>query len=170
MAMRAQQLSLTAHPCLPPLTAHHSLPPSPLTLSFLTPSSLPPPFLTSSSLSHSILPFSLHPPFRGLYPPPRNPYGLQWTPVDSSGPFVRPDWLVQCPVHWTLTGLQATFQSPVPVQWTESPVRVHWSPLESTGLDINTLSGVTSVLIVINYNKKAKIVYILNRIKSLTIL
>jgi len=44
------------------------------------------------------------------------------------------------------------------------------SPVQSTGLDINTLSGVTSVLIVINYNKKAKILYILNRIKSLTIL
>jgi hypothetical protein len=27
----------------------------------------------------------------GLYPPPHNPCGLQWTPVDSSGPLARPD-------------------------------------------------------------------------------
>ena len=88
----------------------------------------------------------------GLYPPPRNPYGLQWTPLDSSGPLARPDWLVQCPVqsspvHWTHTGLQATFQSPVPVQWTLSTVRVQWSPVES------------SVLLIINYKyyKKSEI-------------
>ena len=75
----------------------------------------------------------------GLYPPPCNPYGLRWTPLDSNGPLAKPDWLVQCPVHWTHTGLQATFLSPVPVQWTLSTVRVHWSPVES------------SVLLIINY-------------------
>ena len=65
--------------------------------------------------------------------------GLQWTPVNSSQARLRPDWLVQCPVHWiqvqsspvhwTLTGLQATFQSPVKVQWTESPVMTIPFPL-----------------------------------------
>ena len=88
----------------------------------------------------------------GLYPPPRNPYGLHWTPLDSSGfqcPFcqaklagTKPSPLESSPVqsspvHWTDTGLQATFQSPVPVQWTESPVKVQWSPLESTGFHWN---------------------------------
>ena len=58
-----------------------------------------------------------------------------WNPVDSSAHFSRPNWLVQCPVHWTPTGLQATFQSPVPVQLTESQVKVHWSLVESTGPD-----------------------------------
>ena len=47
-------------------------------------------------------------------------------------------------VHWTPTGLQATFQSPVTVQWTESPVKVQWSPLDSTGL-------LPVVVIVVNY-------------------
>ena len=37
----------------------------------------------------------------GLYPPPHTLYGLQWTPVDSSAHFARPNWLVQCPVHWS---------------------------------------------------------------------
>jgi len=79
---------------------------------------------------------------QGLYPPPHNPGGFQWIPVDSSQARLRPDWLVQCPVqsspfHWTLTGLQATFQSPVKVQWTESLVRVHWNPVESSGVQWN---------------------------------
>ena len=80
---------------------------------------------------------------QGLYPPPRNPYGLQWTPVDSSG-FQWPSCqarlagAMSSPVHWTHTGLQATFQSPVPVQW---------SPVES------------SVFLIISYKyyKKSKI-------------
>ncbi|EDR03491.1 uncharacterized protein LACBIDRAFT_331524 [Laccaria bicolor S238N-H82] len=64
---------------------------------------------------------------------------ILWSPVDSSGPVARPDWLTPCPVqsspvHWTLTGLQATFLSPVPVHWTLSPVIVHWIPLESSGV------------------------------------
>jgi hypothetical protein len=91
-----------------------------------------------------------------------------WTPVDSSGfqwPSCQaklaggmPSPVQSSPVHWTETGLQATFQSPVEVQWTESPVRVQWSPLdyrlnynkhynnisspvESTGLDWTGLDG-----------------------------
>jgi hypothetical protein len=83
------------------------------------------------------------------------------------------------PVHWTETGLQVTFQSPVEVQGTESPVRVQWSPVESTGLltefvtniilisavqwspldwtgwNINTLFEV-ALLLIINTIKKAK--------------
>ena len=70
---------------------------------------------------------------------------LHWTPLDSTGfqcPFcqaklagTKPSPLESSPVqsspvHWTDTGLQATFQSPVPVQWTESPVKVQWSPLD----------------------------------------
>jgi hypothetical protein len=67
-----------------------------------------------------------------------------WTPVDSSGlqwpscqarlAGAMPSPLNSSPVqsslvHWTPTGLQATFESPVPVQWTKSPVRVQWSPV-----------------------------------------
>jgi len=63
---------------------------------------------------------------------------------------------------------QARLAGTMPSPLDSSPVQS--IPLESTGLDINTLSGVTSVLIVINYNKKAKFVYILNGIKSLAIL
>ena len=74
--------------------------------------------------------------------------GLHWTPLDSSGfqcPICQaklagtmPSPLESSPVqsslvHWTPTGLQTTFQSPVTVQWTESPVKVQWSPVESTG-------------------------------------
>ncbi|EDR02204.1 uncharacterized protein LACBIDRAFT_332543 [Laccaria bicolor S238N-H82] len=50
------------------------------------------------------------------------PSPLDSSPVQSS------------PVHWTLTGLQATFLSPVPVQWTMSPVIVHWIPLDCSGI------------------------------------
>ena len=49
----------------------------------------------------------------GLYLPPRNPYGLHWTPVDSSAQSARPNWMVQCPVHWS------------PVQ--SSPLDSHWT-------------------------------------------
>jgi hypothetical protein len=52
--------------------------------------------------------------------------------VDSSGPLARPDWLVQSPVHWTPTGLQATFGSPVPSESSQSPVEssgIQWSPV-----------------------------------------
>ena len=67
----------------------------------------------------------------GLYPPPRNPYGLHWTPLDSSG--------FQCP--FCQAKLAGTKPSPLesspvqssPVHWTESPVKVQWSPQESTG-------------------------------------
>ena len=65
--------------------------------------------------------------------------GLQWTPA-------RPDsgqtgWynaqstgFKSSPVHstWTLTGLQATFQSPVKVQ--SESTGIHWSPVESSGI------------------------------------
>ncbi|KIJ96632.1 hypothetical protein K443DRAFT_27048, partial [Laccaria amethystina LaAM-08-1] len=50
--------------------------------------------------------------------------GLQWIPV-ALLPGQIGWWNAQSngvqssPVHWTGTGLQATFQSPVEVQWTE---------------------------------------------------
>ena len=58
-----------------------------------------------------------------------------WTPVDFSGSFTRPDWLAQS------TGMKATSQSSVPVQWTESPVPVQWrstagSPVQSSFVNI----------------------------------
>ena len=59
--------------------------------------------------------------------------GLQWIPVPIFPGQIG--WYNAWSTEVQSTGLQATFQSPVPVQWTESPVKVHWSLVESTGLD-----------------------------------
>ena len=40
---------------------------------------------------------------------------LHWTPVDSSAHFSRPNWLVQCPVHWS-----PAQSSPLDSHWTAS--------------------------------------------------
>ena len=71
-----------------------------------------------------------------------------WTPLDSTGLHWIPVALLpgqigwcnvqSSPVHWTHTGLQATFQSPVPVKWNQSTVRVQWSPVESSGVQCLT--------------------------------
>ena len=59
---------------------------------------------------------------RGLYPPPHNPCGLHWTPLDSSQARLRPDWLVQCPVQ--STGLPVDCKPLFRVQSQSSGLRV----------------------------------------------
>jgi hypothetical protein len=71
---------------------------------------------SSSSLSKLSLQSKRKLTYRSiLYPPPHNPLGLQWTPVDSSG------------FHWTslYTGLILDYQSYSTQNWT---------PLDWTGL------------------------------------
>ena len=70
---------------------------------------------------------------RGLYPPPCNPYGLHWTPLDF-------DWTLKSglqsrgsPVDQT--GLDWALYQPI---W---PGRlgtgIHWSPVESSGVHMD---------------------------------
>ena len=88
---------------------------------------------------HALIEMFLRLPNGGLYPPPHNPYGLHWTPLDSSG--------FQCPicqaklagtmpspvwsslVHWTASHFSESSHSPVDWESSQSPVEssgVHW--------------------------------------------
>ena len=92
---------------------------------------------------------------RGLYPPPRNPYGLHWTPLDSTGlqwipvhilpgqigwykaqsTGVQSSPVQSSPLDWHWTASHFSESSPSPVDWesSQSPVEssgLHWIPLE----------------------------------------
>ena len=75
--------------------------------------------------------------------------GLQWTPLDSSGPLARPDWLVQCPVQSTGPTLDCK-----PLFRVQSQSSGLWVQSESRGVQWNPGCY---LLLIINTTKKAKL-------------
>src|SRR6266700_774186 len=105
-------------------------------------------FFTSTSFQAIMWLNSL---FRVLFPPPHNPPGLHWTPLDSTGLHWTPPGLSSLPNHILVLPILLD-SSPVDSSWTPvdssplgkssglhptlSPVDssgLHWTPLDSTG-------------------------------------
>ena len=98
----------------------------------------------------------------GLYPPPCNPYGLQWTPVDSSGLHGIPVALLPGQIGWCnvqsspvqSTGLTLDCKPLFRVQSQSSGL---WVQSESSGVQWSPVESSVVLIIKYKYYKKSEI-------------